>query len=239
MFITLAVTALWFAACTTPSPETGYHVGWGVIEGGESPFSLKMDNGSLLVILSTLAPNLKLDSGKRVIVNYTVIEPVTNAATPTYNVRVNMLYKVFSEPLLAQSDIGDDEGKISEDTLGYDPIRVNWANFSGEFLNLGVQIWTGNVNAKVNLVYDDTENDAAIRGDTAFLTLRHNALGSLAARPTNEQYASFPLSGLVVPPNTERPVKLIWTDDTKKSFSRTGIFRLNATAVADPVTLGE
>ena len=233
VFFTLIATLL-FAACTTKSPETGYHIGWGVIESKENPFSINMDNGSHLLVLSNLVPKFELKDSMRVIVDYTIIEPIANTFTPSYNVRVNMLYDILSKPLLKQSYINCEENNLSEDTVGYDPIRVNRANFSGEFLNIGFQIKASNSNIAhwINLVYDDIEGDPAIKGDTAFLTLRHNAFDDPDTRWATEQYVSFPMKSLVEPPKTERLVKLSWKDYNDKINSSTGTFKLNSTATA-------
>lgn len=226
-----AIVALLFAACTTRSPETGYYIGWGVVGSAEDPFTINMDNGSRLIVLTNLVPNFELENDKRVIVDYSIIEQV-EAVTPTYNVRVNMLYNVLSKPLLEQSCINSEENDIDEDSVGYDPIRINRANFSGVFLNLAFQIKAGNSGVKhwINLVYDDIERDSEIKGDTAFLRLRHNAFGDPATQWTTEQNASFPLSTIIEPPQTERLIKLIWTDYTGKTYSSPGLFKLNSTA---------
>ena len=232
----LTIVVLLFFACTTKSPERGYHIGWGVIKGEESPFSIRMDYGSQLYIVENLAPGFEMEDDKRVIVDYSIIEQVSESV---YNVRVNMLYNVLSKPLLAQSYINNEENGIGEDSVGYDPIRVNWARFSGEFLNLGIQVWMNNNNAPhlINLVYDDTEGDIEVKGDTALLTLRHNAFDDAKNTLSNEQYASFPLSDLILPPATERPVKLTWRDYNGKMLSGTGIFALPSTTTAGELRL--
>lgn len=231
--LVLGLLVAGFSGC---NDDDGYSldkfwISYGVIESSDDDYvrdyTIRLDNGSRLLLSANLVPGWPVKNGQRVIANYTILGDSPRLdGTKDYYVRLNMLYDVLSKDVVKQSFINEDT-ETREDSIGNDPIDVAEAWFGGGYLNITFEILHGGATHFINLVQDDTR----ISGDSVFLTLRHNAYGDPQAY-RGFGYVSFNLVPLVPEGKTELPVRLTWEGYDGKTHSDEGTFKLNASATA-------
>lgn len=228
IFILLLFSALISAsAFVSCKDDDGYslnefRVSIGTIAAGQGrSFSILLDNGSELAIVANMVPRLMVSDGDRVVVNFTILGTDSQNANRSF-IRLNSLRRMLSKPLILQSFI-DEDSEVREDSIGHAPINVRETFFGGRFVNItGLLASTGRTHM-LNLVYDD---EPRVGNDTAYLTLRHwepDAPRRFWAR----FMASFPLDEVLAPGQTQRIIKLSWTDYNGQVYSRVGTFRAN------------
>lgn len=221
MFIAALTTAVMTSCDDDGYSVDNFAISWGT---AESETVIIRDDGAKLNIVTTLFPFLNIEAGDRLLLDYTILG---DGKTPkSYSIRLNRYDKILSKAPVKQSFIDEDFDKRN-DSIGNSPIEVNEAWFSaGKYLNVdfSIGVLDKNIRHFINVVQDDVTVDAT-RGDSVYLTMRHNAYDDVP-RYRAFGYVSFDIEQIVPVGKESVPVKLLWTDyDGHKHFD-TGTFTL-------------
>ncbi len=236
MFLML-LTAGFVSCLKTDNDYPQFGEGFGIITavGDNNYFEIYTDLGNTLKAVESYVPSDEVSEGKRVMFNCQMLsdQQMVNGR-PTYDVCMNYFYNLLTKPLISESFI-QESPEIRPDSVGNDPIKVDFAEFGGDYINIRFLIYVkrgSDTKHLINLVWDDTAND----GKT-YLTLRHNAYGELPyERYDDAEYelgvgiCSFKLSDLIPEGSESLDVVLKWTwydgqtTDTKE-YSDSGTFR--------------
>jgi len=209
-----------------------YTIAWGTIfidppatTNNWSPvpkIHIETDNGARLVVKSSQISLGNIESGERVIANYTPYkgsEVVTG--TKEVEVRLNMVYPVLKKDYIMQSFINEDP-EYRADSIGNNPLRLTFAGFGGRYLNIEftTQRAAGStVKHLITLVCDDVTP----RNDSVYLMLYHNSFGDIG--PVDAVgFVSFDIGTIIPERANSVDVKLIWKDYDGKTWFDTGTF---------------
>lgn len=201
---------LMFTGCL--DNEDGYSlndvwIGFGTVQkAADETVTVKLDNNDVLVPVVSNYPYWELEkfeNGKRIIVNYTVLDEDENSSLPRYFVKINSVKDVLTKGIL---DITTE----NQDSIGNDPIVVQecwmtdsllnfqlkyWGRYKVHFINLVKQPGTLTADSQpfeLELRHNDNDDDEAILF-TAFVSfklknLQVAGLDSVSFRVTSSDY---------------------------------------------------
>lgn len=179
------------------------------------------DNGDVLVVTSNMIPQYEMKVGDRVQINYSITGnlPATDSRKGS-QIKLYLARLILSKGPIEESFILEDE-QHRNDSIGNDPVGVEYAWFGGKYLNLCITMMRSDPDKMhmINIVHDDTDAEDA----TVYLTLRHNAKGDHPSYPSYG-LVSFDLSGLMPEGAKQIYIKLQWTDLNGTEQSDEGVF---------------
>jgi len=179
------------------------------------------DNGTRLVIKSSLIPSVNIENGGRIVANYTPYTTSVASGTGEIEVRLNMIYSVLKKDYITQSFINEDP-EYRADSIGNDPIGLIFAGFGGRYLNIQFTIMRATdsgIKHLITLVCDDVTP----RNDSVYLTLHHNNFGN-AGSVESVGFVSFDI-GTIIPEGAHSvTVILIYKDSDGYMKERSGTF---------------
>ncbi|MFA8436108.1 MAG: NigD-like protein [Marinifilaceae bacterium] len=162
----VVLTAMGFTACESNDDDYSlgkYWLSYGVIEGEEDSFHLKLDNGEILFPSATAVPTFPIEDGKRVLANYTILDEATGYEDIDYLVKVNWLEEILTKDII-------DLTESNADSIGNDPVQLHDIWLGGGFLNVNFAFDGGGTSHMINLVRVESADP---KGPVQ-LELRHN-----------------------------------------------------------------
>ncbi len=234
LFLIIAPLALLLSGCNKEESEYDkYWISYGTVV--ELPSAVPenslytvilRDDGARLVVTSNMIPQLTLEMGDRLIINYNILEDLypTYGGPARLGIRLNAAQKILCKGTVAESFIRLDE-QHRNDSIGTDPVQVAYAWFGGDFLNVrfGMMRQDPSIVHYITLVHDDTNPD----GQSVYLSLRHNANGDAGARMAFG-YVSFDIRGLLPAGASGMHVKLDWTDYDGQHYQDEGTYSVTS-----------
>ncbi|MDX9782959.1 MAG: NigD-like C-terminal domain-containing protein [Bacteroidales bacterium] len=152
-----------------------YYLAYGVVEGDNPDYKIKLDNGMTLIVDINRVPNFDVKDGQRVLADYTPLDEIpdgeqTLAPFTQSRVILNYLYDILQKDYLINSDIDTEEKR---DSIGHDYINVNDSWIGSKFLNIHFEFYMNSPYLKhmVNLVYDDARST----DEDIYFNFMHNA----------------------------------------------------------------
>ncbi|MCD8102845.1 MAG: hypothetical protein LUE26_09810 [Alistipes sp.] len=241
IFVLGGILSLGITAC---NDDDGYslrdrYYNFGMVEAIdgkiENGFNIRLDNGTWLVINNSYAVR-NIKDGDRIIAAYTILGELDPYRDDKRYLAILTDYsRILSKSPVLQSFI-DQDAEVREDSIGYDPIRVDNAWFGGKYLNIEFSVprkQGTNVVHMLNLVADDTEegNDGTLN-----LYFRHNAFDDVPEPGSGgfvytSSLVSFDLTELVPEGAGSLDIALHWTQfsstewDSTFDGEKTGTFR--------------
>ncbi|MDD4032775.1 MAG: NigD-like protein [Bacteroidales bacterium] len=211
LMILMGLMAILLPSCIKDDDNDwgNYYISYGVVQSSGSGFTILTDEGKILTILENRYPGYQLVSGKRLVVNYTILATKDFG----YDVRINELSDLLTKNPVLSSTLS----ALQQDSIGHDPVEVSDMWFGGEkYLNINFEVYRNDPNLKhfINLVVD--ENTSA--SNRKVLQFRHNAYedNTITRAPGR---VSFDVSSLL--PDGMDSIKLViewrtYNDEIKK-----------------------
>lgn len=226
IFSALLISVLSFASCLKDEESYSlgkYWISYGIIEGDQEAFTIKLDNGKTLNIAQNNDPGFKVSDGLRVVVNYTILQDNAEG----YLVRLNAIDNLLTKKPVYKSSITE---QALKDSIGVDPINIDDLWFSsGKYLNINFEIFRNDPQLAhfINLVVDDS---APKTPGTVTVEFRHNAYKD-SKKHSGYGRVSFDIESLI--PQGEDQIKVIvkWTNYYGKERSESGTFKRNPTEI--------
>ena len=152
--------------CLKDNEESEYYqYTLGVVEGNSATtFMILTDGGERIRPVEFQPINYEIEAGKRVLVKFTLLEESETDAYD-YTVKVASISNVLTKSIV----IANEELR---DTIGNDPVAINWLSIGNDFLNVDFAFWADSKPHYFDLVLDSTKQDKE-----GFITLNfhHNA----------------------------------------------------------------
>ncbi len=162
----MGLVVLLATSCSMDKEEGAYYqYSLGVVEGNSATtFMVLTDGGERIRPVEFQPVNYEIEAGKRVLVRFTIIE---ESATDNYDYAVKVAS--ISNVLTKQIVIANEEVR---DTIGYDPVSINWLSIGNDYLNVDFAFWADSKPHYFDLVLDSTK-----QSKEGFITLNfhHNA----------------------------------------------------------------
>lgn len=192
-------------------------VGYGMVDKDEagSTFTITLDNGALLIPMSSSGWNDQVADNQRVLVNFTILDD-KNEELPTeeqYYVRINSLRNVLYKGIL-------DITPAIEDSIGNDPIHVKKQWTKDQMLNFELSYRGGNATHFINLVKQpDQTGDGPV-----VLELRHNANDD-SQRYHLSAVVTFDLSSLQIAGQDSVAYRVVAKDYDGSDYGYNGVYK--------------
>lgn len=185
-YLLIGLLVLVASACSFDDEESEYYqYALGVVEGNSATtFMILTDGGERIRPVEFHPSNYEIEEGKRVLVRFTMVEE-SEADSYDYLVKVASISNVLTKQIV----IADEEVR---DTIGNDPVTINWLSIGNDFLNVDFSFWADSKTHYFDLVLDSTKQDKE-----GFITLNfhHNANDDIRYR-NYSGLISFPLEML-------------------------------------------
>ena len=235
LFILLSVI-IGLGSCMTDDDAYSlgkFWVGFGMIEQTSSDpvsYIINLDNGQRLFPIvtgyqlpwyydGTSDPNSRLQTGDRVLINYTILadRPESSRKDTDFTVKVNSVKKILLKNIF---DITEE----TQDSIGNDPIIVKEVWQTDSLLNFEIKYWGRYEIHFINLVKNPgelTEDDQPVE-----LELRHNANGDQRDIPF-ASFVSFRLNDIQIPGMDSTVYRVTCKDYEGKTFEYKGVYHYN------------
>lgn len=191
-------------------------VGYGMVDKDEAgnTFTIELDNGAMLIPMSSSGWNDQVTDNQRVLVNFTILDDKDELPTDEqYYVRINSLRNVLYKGIL-------DITPAIEDSIGNDPIHVKSQWTKNHMLNFELQYRGGNATHYINLVRQPDTTGV----EPVVLELRHNA------NDDSQMYrlsavVTFDLSSLQVAGRDSITYRVVAKDYDGSDYGYNGVYK--------------